>query len=301
MSRYLSSVTNYHDLVEAWGKVKENAPLNVVFFEIRCKYCGSREISKYGRYNNVQRWWCKRCKRKFTDNHAPPGMKTPLDMIHSAISLYYKGVPIITIRKQLLEDYNYYPSESIIHKWIYRDTEKTLVYTRDHKPRVGDSWIVFESSIIIGADKFWILDIVDLKTHFLLASRFSLNRDIEDFRSLIKLAEEKAKKIPCEILTRRKFYKEIALVSGTGVRPIDIKHDQIGMHFTTYWNFVIRVRRKILCRQKLLNLAQLTLNGWIFYQNYIVTQKSLNEKTASQEAAIKYQNETGLLVEKYRL
>jgi hypothetical protein len=73
------------------------------------------------------------------------------------------------------------------------------------------------------------------------------------------------------------------------------------MQLAEYWNFVIRVRRKILGRQKLLTSVQSTLNGWTFYQNYVVIQKSLKEKTASQEAGIDYKYETGFRIEEYRL
>jgi transposase-like protein len=301
MARYLASVNSYRELLDVWSKVKEKAPFNVVFFEIRCKYCDSSEISKYGRYKNIQRWWCKSCKRKFTDNHAPPGMKIPFNMMKSAVSMYYKGIPIITIRKHLEEEYNYYPSESIVHKWIYRDSEKTLAYTRDHHPRVGNVWMVFESSIIIGADKVWIIDVVDLKTHFLLASRFSVNRNIEDINVLIESAREKAQKMPGEIIAKRKYFKAIETSFGPGIRPANTKYQHQDFNLTEYWNFVIRVRRKILRRQKLFSMAQLTLIGWIFYQNYVVKQKPLNEKTASQEAEIDHKNEAGHRIEEYRL
>ena len=46
--------------------------------EIKCKFCGSRRVVKYGHFRGVQRWWCKDCKRKFVDNEALPKMKTPV-------------------------------------------------------------------------------------------------------------------------------------------------------------------------------------------------------------------------------
>jgi putative transposase len=301
MSRYISSISNFNDLVEIWDKIKDNAPFDVIFFEIRCKYCDSEDISKFGRYKNIQRWWCKRCKRKFTDNRAPPGMKTPQNMINSAVSMYYNGVPIITIRRQLLADYNIYPSDSIIHKWVYKDTENTLARTRDHRPVVGNKWLIFESSIMIGPNKLWLLDVVDLKTRFLLVSRFSKTRDIEDITKLIETSKEKSQKVPEKIIAKRKYFSVIESVFGSGVQLSNNKHQQEEEQLAEYWNFVIRVRRKILRGQKLLNLAQLTLNGWIFYQNYVVIQKFLKEKTSAQEAGIEYQYQNGAQLEEYRL
>jgi len=31
-----------------------------------CKYCQSPNVIKFGKYNNVQYYWCKDCKRKFS-------------------------------------------------------------------------------------------------------------------------------------------------------------------------------------------------------------------------------------------
>jgi putative transposase len=301
MSKYLASISNFRDLVEAWEKVKKNAPFNMMLFEIRCNHCDSKEISKYGRYKNIQRWWCKSCKRKFTDNRASPGMKTPSNMIQSAVSMYYNGVAIITIRRQLLADYNIYPSESIIHKWIYRDTETTLANTRDFSPKVGDRWMVFESSIIIGTDKLWLSDVVDLKTHFLIASRFSPKRSAEDMQALLQSAREKAQSVPSEILAKRKYAESVESVFGPGTKLVNKRKHPDEMIMIEYWHFVIRVRRKLFRRQKLLTLAQIVLNGWIFYQNYVVTQKTLKEKTAAQEAEIKYEYKSGQHTELFRL
>jgi len=55
----------------------------------KCKFCGSRRIVRYGHWQNMQRWWCKDCKRKFADNDAPPKMKTPTVQIASALSMFY--------------------------------------------------------------------------------------------------------------------------------------------------------------------------------------------------------------------
>jgi putative transposase len=301
MGKYISSVNSYHDLMAVWDTVKDNGPFDLVFFEIRCKYCDSKEISKFGHYKNSQRWWCKHCKRKFTDNRAPAGMKTPLNMMLSAVSMFYKGIPIVTIRHQLQDDYNYYPSESMVHKWIDRDTINALEYTKDHHPLVSNEWMVFNSPITVGPNRLWILDIVDVKTRFLLATRLSHNRDLADMRLLIESARQKAQKVPEKIIAPKKYFKGVELVCGGDTRLINTKYHREEMQTAEYWHFVIRIRRRILGRQKLLTSAESTLQGWTFYQNYVVIQKNLNEKTASQEAGINYKHETGFRIEEYRL
>lgn len=40
-----------------------------------CKYCQSENIIKYGKYKDVQYYWCKDCKRKFSNPDAIPKMQ----------------------------------------------------------------------------------------------------------------------------------------------------------------------------------------------------------------------------------
>ena len=32
---------------------------------MKCKYCGSKSVVKFGTYKGVQRYYCKHCKRSF--------------------------------------------------------------------------------------------------------------------------------------------------------------------------------------------------------------------------------------------
>ena len=43
--------------------------------KIPCKYCQSERVIKYGKYKDVQRYFCKECKRKFVGVDAIPKMQ----------------------------------------------------------------------------------------------------------------------------------------------------------------------------------------------------------------------------------
>lgn len=61
------------------------------YLSVVCKYCGSRNIIKWGQYHGIQRFFCKDCKRKFADNMALPNMQTPIDQVGSALGMFYEG------------------------------------------------------------------------------------------------------------------------------------------------------------------------------------------------------------------
>jgi transposase-like protein len=285
------SIQNFQDQLNAWEELKDKAPFNVIYMELRCKYCNSKDITRYGHYKNEQLWWCKNCEHKFTDNKANPGMKVPLDRIQFAMSMYYKGISLKSIRRQLDEEYGYYPSDSTLYRWIHQLIQKVLEDTSNHQPNVGSTWIVFETSIMFGNKKYWVLDLLDTLTRFQLASRLSSTRNIEDIVILIESAMNKSQKIPEEIIARRttKYLKGAERTLGANIKKVQIRtpgRDE--RRFSAYWHNIIKERSNIVHNLKSSEIFRLSLDGWITYYNYYLTQESLKGKTPSQKAKIEY-------------
>ena len=105
-----------------------------------CKYCGSKRVVRYGHYQGVQRWWCKDCRRKFVHDDALPRMKTPIVQVASALSMFYEGMSLHGIRRNLEQTYRNYPLNSTICEWIIRFTKQAISSAKDYKPNVGDEW-----------------------------------------------------------------------------------------------------------------------------------------------------------------
>lgn len=106
-----------------------------------CKYCGSRRIVRYGHHRGIQYWWCKDCKRKFVHNDALPRMKTPVIQVASALSMFYEGMSLHGIRRNLEQTYRNYPSNSTIYEWVVRFTKLAVKLAKEYKPieRLGGS------------------------------------------------------------------------------------------------------------------------------------------------------------------
>jgi transposase-like protein len=280
-------VHNYQDYLEAWEALKEQAPFNIIFREVRCKYCDSKDISKYGYYKNVQRWWCKSCKRKFNDNASFPRMKIPLNRLKAAVSMYYKGISLKSIRKQIEEEYNCFISNSTIYKWIHRLTKDSLADSNNHQLKVGNTWIVYESTTTVDVHKHWILDLIDTHTHFLLASKLSnnRNRNIDDIVGLIQSATERGGTMPKEIITKRttKYQKGVELTFGIDARQVQIRATirEDSTLFFKYWRNALKERNMVMRNLKSFEVAKLNLNGWMYYYNYCRTQESLKGNTPS--------------------
>ncbi len=50
---------------------------------IKCKWCGSEDIMKYGIRNGVQEYICLKCKRKFNAKDAPYKMRSTVEQMGS--------------------------------------------------------------------------------------------------------------------------------------------------------------------------------------------------------------------------
>ncbi len=175
---------------------------------LSCKYCGSRNLVKYGQCQGVQRYFCKDCKRKFADNKALPHMSTSSIQVASALSMYYGGMSLNSIRRHLEQQYRNYPSDSTVYRWVVRFTKIAVEEAKKYKPEVGDVWVADETVLRIGGKKIdrlkkgvWFWDILDTKTRFLLASHISQSRTLDDAETLMDKAWQRAGKSPRIILT----------------------------------------------------------------------------------------------------
>ncbi len=169
---------------------------------ITCKNCGSEAIVKFGSYKGVPRYWCKACKRKFKADEDVFHMKVPAEYVNRAVGEYYAGLSINDIRNLLKQDYGYYPSKSVVWKWIIKYTDLAINQFRGFHPQVGDVWTSDETMVDLDKQlKVWIYNVIDEKTRFLLASRIALSRTTHEAEMVMKEAERRTGKTPKQVLT----------------------------------------------------------------------------------------------------
>lgn len=175
----------------------------MILNKIKCKYCSSTNVVKYGTHEGVQRYWCKDCKRKFADNDALPEMKTPIKVIASALSCYFGGMPLDAIQRHLQQQFGIYYSEMGIYNWVKRFAKEAIDRVKDFQPIVGDTWIADETMLKVGGKNVWFFDVIDEKSRYLLASRLAESRTIKETALVMKEAQRRAGKSPKRIITDR--------------------------------------------------------------------------------------------------
>lgn len=271
--------------------IRQALPVLVTIPET-CKFCGSKRIVRYGHYRGIQRWWCKDCKRKFVHNEALPGMKTPAIQVASALSLFYEGTPIRGIRRNIDQTFGNYPQNAAVYGWIQRFTKVAIEAAKDHKPKVGDTWVADETVLKIEGENLWFWDLIDAETRFLLASHISATRTARDARALVEKAADRAGKTPKVIITDKlaAYLDGIELAFGADTKHLPAKKltARPGTQLIERFHQTLKARTEVMKGLKTRRSAHLILDGWLVFYNYLRPHEGLGSKTPAEKAQAKF-------------
>ena len=170
---------------------------------IVCKWCGSKDIMKYGIREGTQEYICRACRRKFSNNDTPFKKRSTIEDIGTSISSYFDGLSFADIARHLSESGNPV-NESTVYRWVMSYAQKAVKAFEDYHPKVSGEWIADETAIKFNDKLHWLWDIIDFDTRFLLATYLTGNRGKNEAYQLMMLASKRAGKTP-EIVTTDKL------------------------------------------------------------------------------------------------
>jgi len=268
---------------------------------IKCKWCGSMDIVKYGIREGVQEYLCKHCGRKFTTKDAPYGMRTPTEQIGMCLTMFYNGLSFSDLARSLAETYQNPVSRSTVYRWITKYTQEAIRQLEPLKPTLSNTWVVDETVVEVLGENWWFWDVLDEGTRFLLASHLSKSRTIRDVETVMNRAHKRAGKAPHFILSDKlaAYIDGIEKVFGSESHHIQSQ----GMTTETNINIIerfhstVKERTKILRGFKTMVSAELLMDGFLIHYNFFRPHMALKDKTPAEVAKIKspYQSWTDLV------
>lgn len=257
---------------------------------VKCKFCGSSNVVKNGlRRTQIQYYLCRNCGRTFAGNNALEGMKYPPDRITTAIGLFYDGLSIDAIRRQIDSLYHVYPSDSTVYEWIVRFTKAAVKEAKFSNLKVGGVWIADETVLKLDKDvNVWFWDILDDETRFLLASHMSMTRTIKDAQKLMEKALERAGKPPRVIYTDKlaAYLDGIELTFGADAKhkqgnPFDVENNT---NLIERFHGTLKARTKVMRGMHNPKTATLIMDGWLINYNFFRPHEALHNRTPGQVA-----------------
>jgi transposase-like protein len=266
---------------------------------VKCKYCGGNNIKRYGHYNGEQLWWCDDCKRKQTGKDTLFKMRFPSNQIATALRLYYAGLSLDNIQEEFQHQFNIHVATSTLYEWIQEFTNEAIKRAKEFKPVIGDEWMADETAIVVKGKPqkgkkqdryYWLFDVIDTRTRFLLATHISPIRSLGDVEKVMNQAAITAGKVPARILTDgMKSYPEGIRVAFNGkVQHIQADpFEKIGdTNIVERFHGTLKDRIKILRGFKSVDTAKQILDGWLVYYNFFRPHESLNSKSPAQNMEI---------------
>lgn len=261
--------------------------------KMNCKNCGSSKTVKNGKRNNKQLYKCKECGKQFIDNDNFERMRTQKHIIGFALDLYYDGMSVRKIQRQISYLFKVKVSQVTVHNWITKYSILVKQYVDTLKADLGDIWHVDETVIKVGGKQKWFWEIIDEKTRFMVAEHLSPSRKTEDSKILFKEARNRAIKKPRILYSDGCFAyrKGFHLVFGDRRRTCELIQN-VGINSRIHQNMVERLHgtlKDMLRSRRGMSQNDTTkamLDGWFVYYNFLRPHSSLGGKTPAEAAGI---------------
>jgi len=142
-------------------------------------------------------------------------------------------------------------------------------------------WLADETVIDIAGKQYWLLDVIDVKTRFLLASKLSPHRWMEDINDVLVEAYQRSGKIPKSIMTDHLegYTRAIPSTFGSGTRHVQVKKfaAKPNNNIIERMQGTIKSRTKIMRDLKSLDTAKLILDGFFVHYNYMRPHEALSK------------------------
>jgi len=255
-----------------------------------CKYCQSDNVIKYGKYGDTQLYYCKDCGSKFKTDDTLFHMKTPANQVSSALNMYYEGMSIKAIRRNLKQEHGNMPSTATIYEWIQKYTQYATDSIKGYAPKkIGGTWIADETVIELDGQNVWLWDIIDYDTRFLLATRLSRSRTTQDAQMLYDRAVKMAGREPDKVITDKlASYLDVRYGKGTEhirSRPFAVEDNT---QMIERFHETLKQRTKTMRGLKNLESALDFIAGWLVHYNYLRPHTALDDKTPAEVAGIDF-------------
>jgi transposase-like protein len=205
--------------------------------------------------------------------------------------MYYEGLSLNEIKRVIKQIYNKDVSDYGIYTWVDRFTKDAIETARHYRPETGYVWAADETVIDVVGKQYWLLDVIDIKTRFLLASKLSPNRWMEDINEVLLEAYQRSGKIPKSIMTDRLdgYVRAIPSTFGKEAKHIRIKKfaTRPNNNIIERFHGTIKSRTKIMRDLKSTESAELILDGFFVYYNYFRPHETLSKQGESTTPALK--------------
>ncbi|MFZ7131878.1 MAG: IS6 family transposase [Eubacteriales bacterium] len=159
-----------------------------------------------------------------------------------------------------------------------------------YKLKIGDTWIADETAIKFNNQLYWLWDIIDKETRFLLASYLSEHRGTHEAQRLMELAAKRARRIPKTVITDKlaAYLDGIEITFGADTDHIQSSPfaSEDSTNAIERFQGTIKERTKVIRGFKTFETALIIIDGFLIHYNFFKPHLSLG-KTPAEQAGLK--------------
>jgi transposase-like protein len=260
-----------------------------------CKYCLSETVKPAGSMRGKKLVKCLQCGKRFYDDGSLPSMRAGKHAIVTALSMYFEGLSVRKVSRQLEAIYGEKVNQTTIWRWVRKYSTLVSEYVKTLSPQIGGKWHHDETVIRCEGQNQWFWETIDEDTRFLIASHVSETRSVKDTVAVFRQAMETAKRRPLAVFLDgsmqydRAFTKvffthyknaRVEMVKGIGIRSRETNNLAERLHET------VKERVRPMRGFKNQDSARAILSGYVVNYNFARPHITLKGKTPAEQAGI---------------
>ena len=258
---------------------------------VKCPYCGQDKPAKWGRNSNGnQRYRCKPCGKTFLHTGALAGHRASADIVGAAIRTYFGGNSYKQTAETLAQNYEIpEPSKATVYEWVTDYTDHAKAVLEDHPAHTSGKWVADETQVKVGGESYWVWNVLDAGTRYLLAVHLSPNRDtraaVAVMRKAMAAADEPPKSITTDKLGSydgaiRQVFPDAEHIKSEGIRA------ELNNNMSERLQGTIKDRNKTLRGLEALESGQQHLDGFTVNYNLFREHEGIGLQTPAEMAGV---------------
>lgn len=238
---------------------------------------------------------CMVCGRKFTPDSAFLGMRHDPDTITQCIDLYVSGMSLRSISQHMKRTRGLKLSHMAIYRWVRKYSKMLKGYTDRFRVNGQDVSLYADEMMVQMRGRWvWLWNIIAKENRFLLASRMSEVRDMNDAKALFREAKGKIDGLPMRVTTDGMMAYPRAVRSTFPSRSYPHVEHYVAPGITHYRqnNLVERHHNTVRARTKTMRgfgemgSASDIMDMWQVFYNFLRPNMALGGKTPAESAGI---------------
>ena len=166
--------------------------------KIICPKCESQNTIKWTKRQTqnrgiIQRYKCKDCGKTFVIDDGFFRMRNNAQKITASIDLFYNGLSTRKVQAHLKAFFPHNASNVSVYNWVIKYSRRITKFTDGLKLDVGCELQVDEQAHFRVGEQNWLIDSIDTKTRFVVASSFRKARGQIEIKEVLESAKYKTR------------------------------------------------------------------------------------------------------------